>query len=381
MVVSFKDSLKFVGVTVIIACAVFVCTVFAGYALDLSAAKSAACEAGAEGAALYNAQMTNARVVCACSGGCLAATSFVMLIFYTCNYIDSRGEQLGVLKALGYTARELAPRFCVFGFAVFIGAVIGFCAGYAFMPLVYVAQTEGLPFSVELELHLSLIFYFIALPTVFFGAFSAMCAYVKLRRPALDLIKGTVRVKAKPPAVRSRSELPFLSDVALAVLRERKALAFFMAFSSFCFAAMTQMSFTMSDLSGTLMAVMTLVIGLTLAFTSLTITLSSAVKANAAAFALLKINGYTLKERMLGVFGAYVPFLAVGFALGSAYQYILLKIMVQAVFADLTAPDYSFGWGAFAVSLAAFAAACALFTAFYARKADRVPLGTISADE
>lgn len=74
-----KDTAKLFGITIIACCAVFVCTLFLSYNIDLAAIKDViTTEAGM---AMYNAQVLMGKVIAAVSGGCLIATSVVMLWF------------------------------------------------------------------------------------------------------------------------------------------------------------------------------------------------------------------------------------------------------------------------------------------------------------
>ncbi len=80
MVIRLKDTAKLFGITIIACCAVFVCTLFLSYNIDLAAIKDViTTEAGM---AMYNAQVLMGKVIAAVSGGCLIATSVVMLLFY-----------------------------------------------------------------------------------------------------------------------------------------------------------------------------------------------------------------------------------------------------------------------------------------------------------
>lgn len=79
MVIRLKDTAKLFGITIIACCAVFVCTLFLSYNIDLAAIKDViTTEAGM---AMYNAQVLMGKVIAAVSGGCLIATSVVMLLF------------------------------------------------------------------------------------------------------------------------------------------------------------------------------------------------------------------------------------------------------------------------------------------------------------
>ena len=98
MIVGIKDSAKLIGISIIACCAVFVCSLFLNYNIDIISIKDGIpTEAGI---AMYHAQVSTGKVTAAVSGGCLAMTSVVMLLFYIKNYIDTHGKELGILKAL-----------------------------------------------------------------------------------------------------------------------------------------------------------------------------------------------------------------------------------------------------------------------------------------
>ena len=98
MVIGLKDTIKLFGISIIARCAVFVCTLFLNYNIDLVEIES---EITTEaGIAMYNAQVSMGKITAAVTGGCLVATSVIMLLFYVKNYIDTHGKELGILKAL-----------------------------------------------------------------------------------------------------------------------------------------------------------------------------------------------------------------------------------------------------------------------------------------
>lgn len=80
MVVGIKDTAKLIGISVMACCAVFVCTLFLNFNMDLASIKD---EITSEPVMMfYNAQVSTAKVVSAVSGGCLLITSVIMLLFY-----------------------------------------------------------------------------------------------------------------------------------------------------------------------------------------------------------------------------------------------------------------------------------------------------------
>lgn len=124
MVIKLSDTVKLFGISIIACCAVFVCTLFLSYNIDLAAIKDEITTAA--GVSMYNAQVLMGRVIAGVSGGCLIVTSVVMLLFYVKNYIYTHGKELGILKALGYSNIKIAKYFWIFGLSVLVGCAVGF---------------------------------------------------------------------------------------------------------------------------------------------------------------------------------------------------------------------------------------------------------------
>lgn len=65
--------------------------------------------------------------------------------------------------------------------------------------------------------------------------------------------------------------------------------------------------------------------------------------------------GYSSAQCRRAVLGAYRPLAYIGFAIGTAYQYGLLKLVVTMIFSDVAdMPEYNFNLRALLVALAAF---------------------------
>lgn len=374
MVIGFKDTAKLFGIAIIACCAVFVCTLFLSYNLDLAAIKNELVTEAER--AMYTAQVMMGRVVAGVSGGCLIATSVVMLLFYVKNYIGAHGKELGILKALGYSNLEIAKHFWIFGLSVFVGCAAGFAAGSLYLPAFYRKQAPNLP-SLLPGFHPLLAVALIAAPTIVFAALSVWFAWRKLKSPVLDLLreKQTVRVRIGKDG---REEVPFLKDLRSVTLRSRKALVFFVAFSAFCFSAMVQMSFSMNELASETFAVMVLSIGLILAFVTLFLSLSSVVRGNVRTIAMMRVFGYDDATCSRCILGAYRPVSYIGFALGTGYQYALLRLTVSVVFAEIeNVPDYAFDLKAFFVTLILFGITYELVMVFYSRSIKKLSLKSI----
>lgn len=381
MTVGLKDSLRFVGIIIMVACAVMVCNMFLNYDIDLRAIEGAV-ESG-EMRTLYDALRMNNKVVCAVSGICLALTSVVMLAFYIGHYIETHSARFGILKALGYTDFKIAIKCAVFGFCVFVGAVVGFALSWAIMPKFYRTQNgdNGLLPQIFMRFHIVLPLCLVLLPTLVFTALSVGIAWFKLRLPTLALIKGEVKVRKLPKLKEKTSEKPFLRELALSVLKEKKSLAFFIAFGCFCFSSMTQMGLSMRDYASDMMGIMILLIGLILAAVSLLLAMTSVVNGNAKKIAMLKVQGYGLWECGLSVFGLYHIPAVIGFVVGSVYQWGLLNIMVNIVFASFDdVPTYSFDWAGFGICLAVFVVVYELLNVIYTYVIGKTPIKSVMSE-
>lgn len=347
-----KDVFRLTGIIIIAACAVFVCSLFLNFNIDMRELESAIAP---QSKPLYEAMVMTGKVVSIVSGGCLLITAAVMLLFYVKRLIDIRRRELGVMKALGFSRMSIARGFAIFGAAVFVGAGAGYAGAFCFMPLFYRTQNaDGLLPDITVSFHISLPIMLVALPTAAFALMSVLYAYIKLKAPVLSLLKG--RTAERVRTVSSRGDLPFLKDMRRSVVRGRKSLVFFIGFAAFCYSAMVQMSFGVRELASDVMSAMTLLIGLVLAFVTLFIAVTTVVSSNAKSVSIMRAFGYSRRECSSAVLNGYIPAAAVGFAVGTVYQYALLRIAVDVMFRDVeNVPDFGFDYAALGIAAASFA--------------------------
>lgn len=228
------------------------------------------------------------------------------------------------------------------------------------MPWFYALQNKDnmLP-KINLHFHPTVFIYFVIIPTVAFSLLAIGYAWYKLHTPVILLLKNTLYVTAKTSKHRTEKnrEYSFTEDLKRNTLKSKKALVFFIAFASFSFSSMTQMSFSMKELSSEMMGVMMLVIGLVLAFTTLFLSVTTVIKGNVKTIAMMRVFGYQQKECCKAILGGYRPLSYIGFAVGTVYQYALLRVMVDIVFRDFeNVPVYEFDFPVMIISLAVFAA-------------------------
>lgn len=370
---------KLFAITIVVCCAVFVCTLFLNYNMDLIEVKGEV--STPQGQVMYDAQVATGKVVVGVSGGSLVVTSAIMLIFYVKLYIDSHGKELGILKALGYSNLQIASHFWVFGLSVLMGSVLGYAGACAYMPTFYEVQnSEGLLPSMTPQFHVPLAGGLLLLPAAFFALLAICYAFFKLKCPVIGLLREMQRDKVKI-GKRETKNVPFLTDLRRNTLKSRKILVFFMGFSAFCFSAMTQMAMSMEELSSESFSWMMLSIGLILAFMTLWMSLTTVVKSNTKTIAMMKVFGYSEGECSRAILGGYRPVTYVGFAIGTGYQYGLLRIVVDVVFADYEAmPEYQFNFRGLAISLVLFVVSYELILWYYARKIGKQSVKSIMLD-
>lgn len=370
MIVSFKDALKLVGVIIVTFCAVFVCTFFLNFYLDARLLENLISDAQTQ--ILFDAQMATARFTSAISGGFLALIALVMTVFYIKLYIDKHSSDLGVLKAMGYSELKISLRFAVFGLSVLLGTALGFGGGFAIMPTVYnQLAIQGLP-EIEISFHPWLLIVLVFLPTLLFSAISVLYAFIAMRRPAYELMRGRER-EVKSSKRDREKERSFLWEACLKTLFGKKTLAFFVAFACFCFSAMVQMSASMEALTEETMGWIIFVIGVVLAITSMFMAVTSLVNGNVKNIAMMKAFGYSMKECSLTILGGYHLFAFIGFGVGTVYQYGLLSLMVNVVFKDVAeVPEYSFNIKVFFITLAVFIVLYEALMLFYTYKISKI---------
>ena len=352
MIVSIKDGFKLIGISIMACCAVCVCNMFLNYQIDLRSIASQV--SGNDAKALYDAYMSTSYVCCGCCGGCLTITSVIMLFFYIKHYIDNHSREIGILKAHGYSNFRISRGFSVFGLSIFLGCIIGYFLGFALMPMFYNLQNDNelLP-QIPMNFHWILFLLLVIVPTIVFGLIAILYSVIKLNQPTINLLKGITKQKGKLKDGKDKKN--FISEMRSSVLRSRKTLVFFIALSSFCFASMIQMSASMDELASIMMGLMILIIGIVLAFTTLYIALTTVIRSNQKNIAMMRVFGYSAFECKRSVLDSYRPAAYIGFAIGSAYQYGLLKLMVSVVFSNIdNVPDYHFDWPMFFITLGSF---------------------------
>lgn len=172
--------------------------------------------------------------------------------------------------------------------------------------------------------------------------------------------------------------MSFLAELQKSSVRQRKSLVFFITFAVFCFSSMMQMSASMDELASVMMSVMIMAIGIVLACVTLLIATTSVIKANGKTITMMKVFGYEAKECAKAVLGGYRIWAYMGFAVGTVYQYALLKIAVEVIFADMEGvPDYQFDVPAMIVTLIVFIVLYEGIMQVYTKKMEKISVKEI----
>lgn len=385
MIIRPKDTVKLFGIVIMCACAVLICTLFLNSNIDLARIKDQITHPQTE--ILYDLTISSGKMTSAVTGGALALTTIVMLIFYIKHYIDAHRPELGILKALGYSNLTIAKGFWVFGLSVFTGTVIGFGGAFAFMPAFYKEQrNDGLLPEISVHFNPLLLIYLVVLPTLFFSILAILYSYRKLQCPTLDLIRGNVEVKPRKVNLDSKRkrDVTFLHDLKQSTVKSKISLAFFIWFAAFCYAATVVMSFSVGEVGASdMMAAMMAGIGIVLAVTTLFLAVTTVIKGNAKTISMLRVFGYSNREIGGAILSGYRPITYVGFAMGTVYQHGLMKMMMALFFDSsvLDLPEYNFHVRAAVIGLVSFVVLYEVFMFAYAKRIRRISLKEVMQGE
>ena len=375
--ISFKDVIKTIGIIAMTLCAVLISTLFLNYMIDLRGISNLITTS--EMRTFYDAQLMTSKVVVGVTGGCLLLTTIVTLFFYIKIYIDNHKSELGILKALGYSNFSISKRFSIFGLSVFIGTSLGYIMALLMMNYYYEVQLEdGFLPVFKPTYNIELFIYLVIIPTIIFGVLSMIYANRKLKTPALDLIKGSEKIKIKK--IKSDEDKSFLKQLKTSTFKQKKSLVFFVGFSVFCFASLIQMGFSMNDLASPLMKWMMYIIGIVLSAVTMLLAMNTLIKNQKKNIGMMRVFGYQMKECRKYILDSYKIVSYIGFALGTIYQYFLLKIMVEIVFKDIEVPEYSFNFKLFLITLGIFIIVYELLIRYYSRKLNKIPIKEIMLD-
>lgn len=376
--VKLKQNFKLIGVIVLSFGAVFICTLFMNYGLDLKAIESLI--TGPVIKIVYDGQKSMSSVIIAAAGGVMGATALVVLMFAVGRFISENQSNMGVLKALGHSELKIALSFLKFGISVFCGAVLGCAAGYAFCPVVYKIFNNGELPDVVLKFNFPVVIYLVIIPTVLFSLIAFFYALIKLKKPPLHMIHGIKKTKANKLSAKLQNKensKPFLKNLKTTMLFNNLTLIFFVCFAGFGFSAQIQIGFLMRDVNMDFtFSAINFAVGIILGLVTLLLALSYILNSNRKYISMLKAYGYSDKECGYAMFGGYRIVSYIGFAIGSVYQFFFMKFMVS-LFAGAYDVVLKFNVEGFFITLAAFVFSYEIIMFFYKRKIAQISLKEI----
>jgi|AGTN01.1.fsa_nt_gi Predicted permease. len=342
--VNWKAPLKLISVIILTFGAVFICTIFLNYSIDLKGVAHLFDDPQTK--IIYEAQLTQSKVIMATAGGILGAVTLLVLIFSIGQFINESSAELGVLKALGYSENRIAFDFAKFGLSVFIASGSAYFAAVAASPVFYnyLSGNEfpALKFGLNIQTPLILIIA----PTVLFSVFSVFYAVLRLRKTPLDLIIGAKKIKVNKLTqwLQAKERVsPFLIELKRNILFGNLILIFFVGFAAFGFGAQIQMAFTMKSIQdGWLMPVVFIAFGIIMGLVTLLLALTFVINKNKKYLAMLKAYGYTDGECNKAIFGGYRVVTYIGFAMGTVYQFFLIKSMASLFAGAFDIPEVRF---------------------------------------
>ena len=96
----------------------------------------------------------------------------------------------------------------------------------------------------------------------------------------------------------------------------------------------------------------------------------------------MRIFGYDDSDTSRAILSGYRPIAWIGFAVGTLYQFVLLKIMVEVVFKDLEdVPDYSFDFKGLCITLPVFIIAYEVIMKIYSQRIKKLTIKSVMLED
>ena len=341
MIVQLKDLRKAIAVVIVSFCAVFITTLFSNLYLDLKVLDITVFNIMQK--KFYDAQLIVSKFVIIITGTVLSISAAVMLIFYIKQFIDDSKHKIGILKAQGYSNSFIASKFSIFGFLVFLGSLLGYGSSHLFMPKFYESRNiDNILSELTMNFHPQLLLIMVILPSLLFLVISIV--YV-------------------------RKYKNFFKELRATVLFSNKTLLFFVIFVALSFSSMIQMAFGMRDFVDGTIRIMMMVIGVILSLSILLISLEVIASSNIKNISILNIMGFSKSECSKIVLSGYRVVAYIGFAVGTVYQYFLIRALLKVLSKKLDSETtYNFDLISVIGSFIAFVLIYEIFILYYSNK-------------
>ena len=330
MIVQLKDLRKAIAVVIVSFCAVFITTLFSNLYLDLKVLDITGFNIMQK--KFYDAQLIVSKFVIIITGTVLSISAAVMLIFYIKQFIDDSKHKIGILKAQGYSNNFIASKFSIFGFLVFLGSLLGYGSSHLFMPKFYESRnTDNILSELTMNFHPKLLLIMVILPSLLFLVISIVYVMFNLNVPTINLLKQINSTNKIIRKRRFRQYKNFFKELRATVLFSNKTLLFFVIFAALSFSSMIQMAFGMRDFVDGTIRIMIMVIGVILSLSILLISLEVIASSNIKNISILNIMGFSKSECSKIVLSGYRVVAYIGFAVGTVYQYFLIRVLLKVL--------------------------------------------------
>ena len=368
MIVQLKDLRKAIAVVIVSYCAVFITTLFSNLYLDLKGLDITGFNIIQK--KFYDAQLIVSKFVVIITGTVLSISAAVMLIFYIKQFIDDSKHKIGILKAQGYSNNFIASKFSVFGFLVFLGSLLGYGCSHLFMPKFYESRnTDNILSELTMNFHPQLLLIMVILPSLLFLVISIVYVLFNLNVPTINLLKQINSTNKKIRKRRFRQYKNFFKELRATVLFSNKTLLFFVIFAALSFSSMIQMAFGMRDFVDGTIRIMMMVIGVILSLSILLISLEVIASSNIKNISILNIMGFSKSECSKIVLSGYRVVAYIGFAVGTVYQYFLIRALLKVLSKKLDSETtYNFDLISVIGSFIAFVLIYEIFILYYSNK-------------
>ena len=368
MIVQLKDLRKAIAVVIVSYCAVFITTLFSNLYLDLKGLDITGFNIIQK--KFYDAQLIVSKFVVIITGTVLSISAAVMLMFYIKQFIDDSKHKIGILKAQGYSNNFIASKFFVFGFLVFLGSLLGYGCSHLFMPKFYESRnTDNILSELTINFHPQLLLIMVILPSLLFLVISIVYVLFNLNVPTINLLKQINSTNKKIRKRRFRQYKNFFKELRATVLFSNKTLLFFVIFAALSFSSMIQMAFGMRDFVDGTIRIMMMVIGVILSLSILLISLEVIANSNIKNISILNIMGYSKGECSRIVLSGYRVVAYIGFAIGTVYQYFLIKTLLTVLSKKLDSETtYNFDLISVIGSFIAFVLIYEIFILYYSNR-------------
>ena len=368
MIVQLKDLRKAIAVVIVSFCAVFITTLFSNLYLDLKGLDITGFNIMQK--KFYDAQLIVSKFVIIITGTVLSVSAAVMLIFYIKQFIDDSKHKIGILKAQGYSNNFIASKFFVFGFLVFLGSLLGYGCSHLFMPKFYESRNiDNILSELTMNFHPQLLLIMVILPSLLFLVISIVYVLFNLNVPTINLLKQINSTNKKIRKRRFRQYKNFFKELRATVLFSNKTLLFFVIFAALSFSSMIQMAFGMRDFVDGTIRIMMMVIGVILSLSILLISLEVIASSNIKNISILNIMGFSKSECSKIVLSGYRVVAYIGFAVGTVYQYFLIRVLLKVLSKKLDSETiYNFDLISVIGSFIAFVLIYEIFILYYSNK-------------